>query len=221
MTRSSLGVALAILLAACGRSKERPATPPDIATAPDGSGAPTGITMSNVTIAATVTASQPGRPPLQRLTLDVAIDNRSTTATWIVIPKQIPVDPDDGGTGVDSLEIRGKGTALLGTFLGTGGVHVLRVAPHAKVIVTGLPVGWWRSSPQDAVPPLLVTIAEDLKIDGKSADGWFGVQPLVESGARIDAAGAQSGAHTYEGGEAPIVLTGAQSASTALTLPAP
>jgi hypothetical protein len=229
MLRSATAVVLASLLLACnGRSAERTAGSPINVTPPDGSGAApvgagsSGTTMSNVTIAATVTASQPGRPPLQRLTLDLAIDNRSNAAHWIVIPKQIPRDPDEGDVvGVDSLELRGKGAALLGSFRGTGGVHALRVAAHAKVIVTNLPVGWWRSTPQDTVPALDVTIADELTIGGKPAKEWFGVDPVLESGARVDGGAEQSGAHAYDGGEAPIALTGVQVTSAALTLPAP
>lgn len=229
MIRSALGVGLVLLLAACnGRSKERSAGPPVSVHPPDGSGtAPgsagsSGTSMSNVTstvnIGATVTASKPGRPPLQRLTIDLSIDNQGDAPRWIAIPKQIPPDPDLVG-GVDSLEIRGKGSALLGTFRGIAGVHALRVAGHARVMITDLEVGWWRSSTSDALPGLGVTVAEDLTIGGSPAKDWFGVDPLVPDGTRIDGSAAATGAHATEGAEAPIALAGASTSTVALTLP--
>src|SRR5262245_39701999 len=86
MKSLGVGVGIVLLLAAsCGRGSERAAGPPAVHP-PDGSGTAqgsagsSGTAMSNnssapVTVAAKVTASKPGRPPLERLTVDVSIDN--------------------------------------------------------------------------------------------------------------------------------------------------
>lgn len=233
MLRSSLGAHVLLLLVACGcngSARERPANPPATANPPTGSGsAPTGsgssgTTMPNpspVTIGATVTASQPGRPPLQRLTVDVTIANAGDAPRWITIAKQIPHNPDTDGGGVDALEVRGKGAALVGTFRGVAGVHAVRVAGHAKVTITNLAVGWWRSSPKDPVPGLDVTVADDLTIGGGPAKNWFGVEPLLADGTTVDAGGSGTDAHTVSGPEATLSLVGAVPSSPALTLPKP
>lgn len=228
MIRSSLVAGALLSLVACnGRGSERAAGPPAPVHPPDGSGTapaagssgtPMPSSTSTVAIGAHVTASKPGRPPLQRLTVDVTIDNPGDAARWITIAKQIPLDPDAVG-GVDSLEVRGQGAALLGTFRGIAGVHALRVAGHAKVTVANLEVGWWRGSPTDALPGLAVTVADELTIGGAPAKAWFGVEPLVGDGVTIDAAGAATDAHATDGAEAPLALTGAAPTTAALTLP--
>lgn len=224
---------LAIVLVACGRGSDR-AAPPSRAPALDGPGVATGSadasgsSMSNppsdastVTIVAKVTGTRPGRPPLQRLIVDVAIDNPGDAPRWILIPKQVPPNPDTAGGGVDSLEVRGTGAALFGTFRGVAGTYALRVAAHAKVMVGNVEIGWWRSSPDDQVPALEVGVADQLTIGGEPAKAWFGVEPLVPGGARLDATSEPTGAHAHEGDEAMLGLTGATTASAPLSLPAP
>ncbi len=117
--------------------------------------------------------------------------------------------------------MRGKGTALLGTFRGTGAVHALRIAGHAKATITNLPVGWWRGIPSDTPPGLDVTVADDLTIGGAPAKAWFGGEPLLADGTTIDAAGDGTDAHSVDGDEALIVLVGGAPSTIALTLPAP
>lgn len=233
MLRSSLGACVVLLLVACGcngSARERSAGPPVTVNPPTGSGsAPAGSgssgtpmsTTSPVTVLATVTASQPGRPPLQRLTLDVTITNPGDAPRWITLAKQIPHNEDADGGGVDALEVRGQGAALLGSFRGIAGVHALRVAGHATVKLTNLPVGWWRTGPADAVPGLDIVVADDLTIGGAPAKAWFGVDPLLADGATVDGGGNGTDAHTTDGPEAMIALVGAHASSTALTLPKP
>ncbi len=235
MLRSSLGACVVLLLVACGcngSARERPANPPVNANQPTGSGsAPagsgsSGTTMSNppvppVSVEALVTGTRPGRPPLQRLVVDVTLANAGDAPRWITIAKQIPPNPDTDGGGVDSLEVRGTAPALLGTFRGVAGVHALRLAGHAKVRITNLEVGWWRSSATDPVPGLDVMVADDLTIGGAPAKDWFGVEPLFADGATVDATGTGTDAHATNGPEAMITLVGAVPSSTALALPKP
>src|SRR5689334_18136022 len=109
MNRSALA-GVAIFLLACGRGGDRGA-PPAPVHQPDGSGTAQGsagssgsaMSSSTVTVAATVTETKPGRPPLQRLIVDLAIDNPGDAPRWIWIPKQVPPNPDAEGGGVDSL----------------------------------------------------------------------------------------------------------------------
>jgi hypothetical protein len=244
MTRSSLAVVLAASLSVlgCGRG-ERPADttrtaagggpaavhPPDgpgAATAPDGAGS-SGATMSKsveveveagVTVTVTVTGTRPGRPPLQRLIADVAIANPGDAPRWVTIAKQTPFD---GEGGVDGLEVRGQGAALLGSFLGNAGVYALRVGAHAKVTITNLEIGWWRTSAAAAaVPPLVLAVGDELTIGGAPAKTWFGVEPLAGDGARIDGSASAAGAHSVET-EQPLALAGAVPSTATLTLPAP
>ncbi|HVV82038.1 MAG TPA: hypothetical protein VHE35_03120 [Kofleriaceae bacterium] len=229
MQRSlAVGIALA-LGAACGRGGEK--TAPPAVHSPDGSGtAPgsagsSGTTMSakstaSVSVAASVTASKPGRPPLQRLTVELTIDNPGDAPRWVTIAKQVPRNPDLGAdAGVDALELRGQGNAVLGVFRGSGSVYALRVGGHAKVTITNLEVGWWHRSPDETkVPDLDVSVADDLTIGGAPATDWFGLDPLVPNGARIDAGAAGKDAHSIDG-EATIALTGATPQAAALALP--
>ena len=223
--RSVLVAGLAMVLA-CGRGGER-ATPPAPVHTPDGSGTAPGsagssgsaMSTSSVTIGASVTATRPGRPPLQRLVVDVTIANAGDAPRWILIPKQVPPNPDAEGGGVDGLDLRGAGAALLGTFRGVGGTHALRVAARARVTIVELEIGWWRSSPGDTVPPLVVTVADDLTIGGQPARAWFGAEPLVPDGARLDAAAGAIGAHAVDGDEVALALVGATTTTATLSLP--
>lgn len=158
-------------------------------------------------VTAKVTAERAGRPPLLYLTVEVVLDNPTDAPRWFAIAKQIP--PDDGaGGGVDRVEVRGAGTAVVGTFFGTGGFHAVRVAPRSKVTITNLAVGWWRSSPTGAMPGLDVTIADDLTIGGSPASAWFGVEPLVADGATVEAGGDATHEHRTDGPEAAVALVG-------------
>lgn len=241
-TLTAAAIWLGLALAACGRG-ERPADPARTATSggsapvhpPDGASrsgtAPAGagssettmsgsssVTSKPVSVGVSVTETKPGRPPLLRLYVDVSIDNPGDAPRWVAIPKQTPFD---GEGGVDRLELRGQGSALLGTFGGNAGVYALRVAPHAKVTISHLEIGWWRASATAAeVPPLAISVADGLTIDGKPAAAWFGVEPLAPDGTRFDATAAPTGAHAAED-EVPLGLTGVVAAPATLALPSP
>jgi len=196
-------IALIVASACNGRSEHRakPPTP----NPPDAMGT---AMSSQPTITAKVTATKRGRPPLQYLSVELAIDNPTDAARWVLVPKQIP--PDDGaGGGVDGLDVRGSGAALVGTFFGTGGFHAARVAAHAKVTITNLPVAWWESTPGEAMPGLGVTVADELQLGTEPARAWFKVEPLLGDGATVDAGGEGDQAFRTEGAETAVQIVGA------------
>lgn len=208
---TTLRAACVVLIIGCGRGGE-PATKPPIVNPPDA----TRATMpSQPIITAKVTATKPGRPPLLHLTLEVSIDNPTDAARWVIIPKQVPPDDGEGG-GVDGLDVRGAGTAVIGTFLGTGAFHAVRVAAGAKAKLVNLPVGWWQASPSDAMPPLGVTVAENLKIGAGPASAWFGIDPLLGDGATVDAGGESREAHRTDGAEVAVEILGGTASSVVL-----
>jgi hypothetical protein len=202
-------IALIVASACNGRGEHR--TKPPIANSPDAAGT---VMPSQPSLTAKVTATKPGRPPLQYLTVDVTIDNPTDAARWVILPKQIP--PDDGaGGGVDGLDTRGTGAALVGTFFGTGAFHAARVAAHAKVTITNLPVGWWETTPGGTMPGLHVTFADDLKIGSEPAREWFRIEPLIPDGATVDAGGAGEQAFRTEGEEAGVEIVGGVTSTVA------
>lgn len=198
----------ALFAAGACNGRSGPAQPPVTVTPSDGSGGTgSGAAMSKPTVTAKVTGEKPGRPPILYLTTEVTLDNPTDAPRWFVVAKQIP--PDDGaGGGVDRIEVRGTGAAVYGTLFGTGGFHAVRVAAHAKVTLTNLPVDWWRSDPPGPRPGLDVTIADDLTLDGKPAADWFGVAPLAPDGARLDGSAAVGHEHRTDGPEAAVGLVG-------------
>ena len=55
----------------------------------------------NASVTITVVGTKPGRPPVERLLVDVQLKNDDATPRWVLIPTKLP--PDSGG-GVDKLE---------------------------------------------------------------------------------------------------------------------
>jgi hypothetical protein len=215
IVRTGLVVVACALAGAGCKGRGGPATPPVTVTSPDGSGSSGTAMTAKPTVAAKVTGEKPGRPPLLYLTTEVVLDNPTDAPRWFIVAKHIP--PDDGaGGGVDRLEVRGSGAAVIGTLFGTGGFHATRLAPKSKVTITNLPVDWWRSDPPGPMPGLDVTIADDLTLDGKPAADWFGVLPLVPDGTTIDAGGEATHEHRTDGPEAAVVLAGATPSTVTL-----
>ncbi len=85
----------------------------------------------------------PGRPPLTRFSLDVVLRNSSPDPRWFVLPTNLPAPARGGVDKLEVYELAGKGRAVVGRFLGTGGFQ-----GRARS-------RWWRSEAASAFDRLL------------------------------------------------------------------
>ncbi|MBI3707774.1 MAG: hypothetical protein HY246_08865 [Proteobacteria bacterium] len=139
------------------------------------------------TVAVTVTLVdvKPGPPPLNRLLVDVRLENDRPAPVWTLIPSFVP---SRGGGGVDNLEqITATSGAVVGRFLGRAGTYALKLAPGARVTLRRLEIGWWRDKPDAQAEAMFdVRLADDLTIDGRPAAAWFTVDPIIAGLVDVD-----------------------------------
>lgn len=147
--------------------------------------------MSEAAAGSPVEASVVGvrreRPPLAKLLLDVTLRNDRSEQRWFLLPETLggsPVPRERGIFGVDPVEVRGEGRAVVAAFRGAEGFQALLLPGGAEVRVRGLPLAHLGSMPSGAAT-LEVAIATSLEIDGEPAGVWIGSNPL--SDPRVDA----------------------------------
>jgi hypothetical protein len=128
----------------------------------------------NPEVALTVRARKPGRPPIQRIVVDLDVSNTSNEPRWFVLPAH--AEKLGAAIAVDGVEPVALGQVVVGTFQGTGAFVTLRLAPHAHVVVHGLEL-----SSASAVKSVEVVIARAITVDGKPAESWFPQDPTSAS----------------------------------------
>src|SRR5882724_10088163 len=128
------------------------------------------------------------KPPLVELYFDIVLRNDRPEPRWFLLPSNL--GPGTSGLltkgGVDGVEVfgpRGKGRAVIGHFLGTGGFYALLLPARAEVRLHMFPISYWGELP-DRVQVEVVT-AKRLLIGGEPAAGWFGLNPTSSAGADI------------------------------------
>ena len=122
-----------------------------------------------------------GRPPLVYLSFDVILRNDQESPRWFLIPSNLGSGHAAIGEkgGIDTLEVfspRGKGRAVIGRFLGTGGFSALLLRPHAEVRLRSFPISYWGDPPANL--EIEIVIAKELTIGGDKAEHWFGKSPI-------------------------------------------
>lgn len=140
----------------------------------------------NASVTMTVVGEKPGRPPVDRLLVDVQLKNDDAAARWVLIPTKLP--PDDGG-GVDKLEQltvpAGSATIAVGRFLGRAGTYAVKLAPGARVTLRKLELSWWRDSGQKDVT-FDVRLASEVKLGDAAMATWFDKDPAISGAADVD-----------------------------------
>lgn len=146
----------------------------------------------NAAVTVSLVGTKPGRPPVEKLLVDVQLRNDDTAPRWVLIPTNLPLDT---GGGVDKLEQltvpAGTSTIAVGRFLGRGGTYALKLAPGARVNLRKLEVSWWR--PESGAKDIAfdVVLAGDVKLGDASMATWFDKDPVISGSADVDMEGAK------------------------------
>jgi hypothetical protein len=146
-----------------------------------------GSATMNASVTVTVVGTKPGRPPVDRLLVDVQLRNDDAAPRWVLIPTKLP--PDEGG-GVDKLEqltvpAGGGATIAVGRFLGRAGTYAVKLAPGARVTLRKLELSWWREN-NEKEASFDVRLASEVKIGDASMATWFDKDPAISGAADVD-----------------------------------
>lgn len=168
--------------------------------------------MNAPAVTVTVVGTKPGRPPVDRLLVDVMLRNDEQAPRWALIPTNLPVAPG----GVDKLEQLTVANVAIGRFLGTGGTYAVKLAPGARVTLRKLEVSWWREGNAKEI-----AFDVRLAIDVKPIEAWFDKDPAISGAADVDMEAAK---HTRshkspDGSEVQLDLAGARSTPVKLAVP--
>lgn len=120
----------------------------------------------------TLVGTRPGRPPLERLLLDVTLSNESGAPRWALIPAHLPRTAG----GVDKLEqlaaSAGVSSVTIGRFLGRGGRYAVLLAPGARLTLRKLEVRWWREGEPKEIA-FNIEFAHEVLLGADTMASWF------------------------------------------------
>ena len=174
----------------------------------------------NAAVIVTLVGMKPGRPPIDRMLVDVQVRNDDTNPRWVLLPTRLPATPG----GIDKLEQltaqAGAASVAVGRFLGSGGRYAVRLGPGARVTLRKLEVAWWREGAAKEVA-FDVQLAGDVTLGGEAMTSWFDRDPTVHGAIDIDMEAARhTASHRAPGDEEVTVsVTGATDASIKLSPP--
>lgn len=170
----------------------------------------------NAAVTVTVVGHKPGRPPIDRLLVDVQLRNDDPAPRWVLVPSKLPVMPG----GIDKLEQLTAGPIAVGRFLGGGGRYALRLAPGARVTLRKLEVSWWNDGNAKEAA-FDVQLASEATLGDAAMATWFDKDPTITGAADVDMEAAKhTASHRAPGDvEVPLALTGATSVSVKVTAP--
>jgi hypothetical protein len=174
----------------------------------------------NAAVTVMLVGTKPGRPPIERLFIDVELRNDDKHARWVLLPSHLPQSPG----GIDKLEqltaTAGATGVAVGRFLGTGGRYAARLGPGARVVLRKLEVSWWRDEhARNAV--FDVQFAGDVSLSGEPMASWFDRDPTIHGAFDVDMEAARhTASHRAPGDkEVAVSVTGATTASVKLSPP--
>lgn len=129
------------------------------------------------------------RPPKVELRFDVTIRNEEPDACWAILPTRLPAGDGSGEPGsvrsISVYDLAGKGRVAAARFSGDPGFIALIVPGSSEIRLNRLPVAYWGEVPDEV--ELELATAEKLLADGRAAEELFGVDPLSDAGAEVDA----------------------------------
>jgi hypothetical protein len=207
-------IVFALVLVAC--TAHKPVASTGSAAQPPGAPAAT----MNAAVTIKYVGRKPGKPPMDRILVDIQLKNDNATPRWVLIPTNLP----QGTGGIDKLEQlmapAGTTSVAVGRFLGSGGRYALRLAPGARVALHKLEVAWWRAD-QEAGTVFEVQLASDVKLGDETMASWFGKDPTISGVADVDMEAAQHTAshRAKDDAEVPVEVSGGTRAPIKLTAP--
>ena len=177
----------------------------------------------NAAVTMTLAGQKPGRPPIERLLVDVQLRNDDATPRWVLIPSKLPTEKAGGVDKLEQLTVKtGTSTLAIGRFLGRAGTYAVKLAPGARVTLRKLEVAWWREDPgANKEAAFDVQLAAEVKIGDASMASWFDKDPAITGAADVDM---ETAKHTRshkspDGAEIPLVTVDATSAPIKLAVP--
>jgi hypothetical protein len=176
--------------------------------------------MSAVTV--TLAGSRPGRPPIERMLVDVQLKNDDGAPRWALIPSKLPADHAGGIDKLEQLTVAaGPASVAVGRFLGRAGTYAVKLAPGARVTLRKLEVAWWRENPKLVELAFDVRLASEVSIGDTLMATWFDKDPAISGAVDIDMDAAK---HTRShrspsGSEIPLVTVDATVTSIKLSAP--
>ncbi len=163
---------------------------------------------------------KPGKPPLERLLVDVQVRNNEKIPRWVLLPSHLPLTPG----GIDKLEqLTAKSGAAdinVGRFLGTGGRYALRLAPGASVTLHKLEVAWWRPEGAKEVS-IDLQFAADVTLGGESMASWFDKDPTIDGAVEADMESARHTASHRAPGDKEVAVSAPGATMTSMKLSPP
>lgn len=147
------------------------------------------------------------RPPMSRVLFDAILRNTHTEPEWFLLPYNLLRTPRSDVDVVEVYELHGTGRVVVGHLGGLDGMYALLVPPGGRVRLRGLPLLALDEPPERA--NLEVVVAGDLRIGGEPAAAWFGMDPMsdvdadVQAEALRDQAAVQTARYPEGGGEVP------------------
>jgi hypothetical protein len=175
----------------------------------------------NAAVTVSLVGQKPGRPPIERLLVDVQLRNDDQEARWVLFPS---IAPTTGG-GIDKLEQltakAGASTVAVGRLLGTGGRYALRLGPGARVTLRKLEVSWWHEDGKIKELALEVQLASKVTAGAEDLVTWFDKDPTINGAAEVDMESAQhTASHRAPGDkEQALTATSARTETIKLTTP--
>ena len=165
-------------------------------------------------------ASKPGRPPLERLLVEVTIRNVGTASRWALLPTNLPRTLG----GIDKLEqlaaSSGTKSITTGRFLGPGGRDAILLAPAAQVTLRNLEVGWLREQGVKEVA-FDIEFADEVTLAAESMAQWFDRDPTVSGVVETDMQSARHVASHRAPGDKAVAVTLREPSSVTFQLASP
>jgi hypothetical protein len=180
-----------------------------------------GSATMNASVTVTVVGTKPGRPPVDRLLVDVQLKNDDAAPRWVLIPTKLPPESEGGVDKLEQLTVpAGTSTIAVGRFLGRAGTYALKLAPGARVTLRKLELSWWREN-NEKEAAFDVRLASAVKLGDAGMETWFDKDPAISGAADVDMDGAK---HTRSqksetGDEVPLVAEQATTAPIKLAAP--
>ena len=150
--------------------------------------------------------SKPGRPPLERLLVEVTIRNVATASRWALLPTHLPRTLGS----IDKLEqlaaSSGATSIAIGRFLGPGGRYAILLAPAAQITLRNLEVRWLREQGVKEVA-FDIEFADEVTLAAESMAQWFDRDPTVSGVVETDMQSARHVASHRAPGDKAVAVT--------------
>ena len=175
----------------------------------------------NASVTVTVVGTKPGRPPVDRLLVDVQLKNDDAAPRWVLIPTKLPPDTEGGVDKLEQLTVpAGASTIAVGRFLGRAGTYAVKLAPGARLTLHKLELSWWREN-NEKEAAFDVRLASEVKLGDAAMATWFDKDPAVSGAADVDmdAAKHTRSQKSESGDEVPLVAEQATTAAIKLAAP--